>query len=156
MCGKGTKVSKYLINHDKVYEASIKLGLETDTLDIDGKIIREMEVNKSILTNQNIKNVLKSFIGKQEQQPPMYSAIKINGKKLYEYARNGQDVEIKPRQIEIYDIELKKIDAEQNTIDIIINCSKGTYIRSLARDISISLGLIGCISKLNRIKVRRI
>lgn len=155
MYGKGTKVSKYLINHDKIYEARIKLGTETDTLDIDGQIIKEINVDKSILTVENIQNVLKSFIGKQEQEPPIYSAIKVNGKKLYEYARQGQEIEIKPREIEIYEIKLLKIDAEQNTFDISINCSKGTYIRSLARDIAKSLGTVGCISKLNRVKVRK-
>ena len=155
MYGKGTKVSKYLVNHDKIYEARIKLGIETDTLDIDGQIIKKINVDKSILTVENIQNVLKTFIGKQEQEPPIYSAIKVNGKKLYEYARQGQEIEIKPRQIEIYEIKLLKIDTEQNTFDISINCSKGTYIRSLARDIAKSLGTVGCISKLNRVKVRK-
>ena len=155
MYGKGTKVSKYLVNHDKIYEARIKLGIETDTLDIDGQIIKKINVDKSILTVENIQNTLKTFIGEQEQEPPIYSAIKVNGKKLYEYARQGQEIEIKPRQIEIYEIKLLKIDTEQNTFDISINCSKGTYIRSLARDIAKSLGMVGCISKLNRVKVRK-
>ncbi len=105
---------------------------------------------------QNIEKVIKNFIGKQEQQPPIYSAIKVNGKKLYEYARQGKKIEVTPRQIEIYDIKINKINIEQNTIDIIISCSKGTYIRSLARDIAKSLGTVGCISELNRLKVRRI
>ena len=155
MYGKGTKVSKYLVNHEKTYEARIKLGIETDTLDIDGQIIKKINVDKSILTVENIQNVLKTFIGKQEQEPPIYSAIKVNGKKLYEYARQGQKIEIKPRKIEIYEIKLLKIDTEQNTFDISISCSKGTYIRSLARDIAKSLGTVGCISKLNRVKVRK-
>ena len=139
-----------------MYKARIKLGIETDTLDIEGKVIQDVMIDKSILEIQNVQNVLKSFIGKQEQQPPIYSAIKVNGKKLYEYARNGQEVEVRPREIEIYNIELTKIDKEQNTIDLIISCSKGTYIRSLARDIAKSLGTVGCISKLNRVKVRTI
>lgn len=153
--GKGTKLSKYLINHDKIYEASIKLGLETDTLDIEGKVTKKVTVDKSILTTENVENVLKKYIGKQEQYPPIYSAIKVNGKKLYEYARQGQEVEIEPRQIEIYNIELINIDIKQYEIGILIHCSKGTYIRSLSRDIANSLGTVGCISKLNRVKVRR-
>ncbi len=153
--GKGTKLSKYLINHDKVYQATIRLGIETDTLDIEGKITKRAVVDKSTLTIEKLENAFKSYIGIQEQYPPIYSAIKVNGKKLYEYARKGQEIEIKPRQIEIYDINLEKIDADQNEISIVINCSKGTYIRSLSRDIAKSLDTVGCICKLNRVKVRR-
>ncbi len=154
--GKATKVSKYLINHDKVYEAEIKLGACTDTLDREGKVIEEREVDKNTLDTEKIRKVLKQFIGKQEQIPPMYSAIKLNGKKLYEYAREGKQIDIQPRQIEIYNIELNKIDEEDNTIDITISCSKGTYIRSLCNDIAKSLGSIGYMNKLNRVKVRRL
>ncbi len=154
--GKATKVSKYLINHDKIYDAEIKLGISTDTLDREGKIVEERKVDKNILNNENVNKVLNMFIGKQEQVPPMYSAIKLNGKKLYEYAREGKQVEIQPRQIEVYDIKLNKIDEESNTIDITISCSKGTYIRSLCYDIAKALGNIGYMNKLNRLKVRRI
>ena len=103
----------------------------------------------------NIKETLNSFIGKQEQIPPMYSAIKVNGKKLYEYARNGQTVEISPRKIEIYDIELQEIEKELNEIKFKVSCSKGTYIRSLCDDIAKKMGTIGYMKELNRTKVGR-
>ena len=106
LVGKGTLLSKYLINHDKKYIVKLQLGIKTDTADSEGKIIEEKKVDTSLLNEENIIKILKSFIGKQEQIPPIYSAIKVNGKKLYEYARKGQDVEIKPRQIEIYNINL--------------------------------------------------
>lgn len=138
--GKGTKISKYLIDHDKIYEAEIKLGEITDTLDREGSIIEQKDVNSDYITEENIKEVLKKFVGKQEQLPPMYSAIKVKGKKLYEYAREGKQIEVKPRQIEIYDMELKSIQKEKNLICIKVHCSKGTYIRSLCRDIAESLG----------------
>lgn len=102
LIGKGTQLSKYLINHDKKYIVELQLGIKTDTADSEGKIIEEKTVNKTKLSKENITNVLQTFIGKQEQIPPIYSAIKVNGKKLYEYARKGQEVELKPRQIEIY------------------------------------------------------
>ena len=115
LIGKGTLCSKYLINHDKKYLVSLKLGVSTDTMDLEGKVLEEKEVNLSILEKENVEKILFSFIGKQEQKPPMYSAIKIAGKKLYEYARKGEEVEIPTREIEIYNIELigiNKIDKE--------------------------------------------
>lgn len=156
LCGKGTKISKYLINHDKIYEAEIKLGIKTDTGDIEGKILEECKVNEESINEENIKKVLKELIGRQKQTPPIYSAIKVNGKKLYEYAREGKDVEIKPRQIEIYNLELNYLNKEENTIGITAFVSKGTYIRTLCEDIAEKLNLVGCMNKLNRIKVRRI
>ena len=106
LIGKGTLVSKYLINHDKKYIVELQLGIKTDTADSEGKIIEKKEVNVELLSKSKIENILNMFVGKQEQVPPIYSAIKVNGKKLYEYARKGQKVELKPRQIEIYDIKL--------------------------------------------------
>ena len=156
MCGKGTKISKYLINHDKIYEAEIKLGEKTDTLDREGEILESRVVEKKILEKENIEKALKKFIGKQEQIPPIYSAIKINGKKLYEYARQGEKIEIPPRQIEIYDIELEDIDYRQNIIKIKVHSSKGTYIRTLCKDIAEDLGTIGYMNNLTRLQVRRI
>lgn len=153
LIGKGTLCSQYLIEHDKIYEATIKLGIKTDTADIEGKIIEEREVLLKTLEEQNIKKVLKEFLGKQEQIPPIYSAIKVNGKKLYEYARHGQDVQIKPRKIEIYQCELKQIKKEQKEIKFIVHCSKGTYIRSLCENIAEKLGTIGYMKELNRIRV---
>lgn len=153
LLGNATKISKYLINHDKEYEAVIKLGAKTTTADVEGKIIEEKEVNKEKLKKENIEEVLKSFIGKQQQIPPIYSAIKVNGKKLYEYARQGKEVEIKARNIEIYDLKLLKIDSKNDELTINVKCSKGTYIRSLCEDIAVKLETLGYMKELNRIQV---
>ena len=139
LIGKGTLCSKYLINHDKVYQVKLKLGQETDTLDSEGKVIKERQVIADALKEENINNILETFIGKQEQIPPMYSAIKVKGKKLYEYARKGQEIELKPRKIEIYNIECLNIDTINKEIEFSVSCSKGTYIRSLCKDIAIKL-----------------
>ena len=155
LIGKGTLCSQYLIEHDKIYEAVLKLGIRTDTADVEGNIIEEKEVDLENLNEEHIKKVLHSFIGKQEQMPPMYSAIKVNGKKLYEYARKGQTVEIKPRKIEIYKCDLKQINIEEKEITFIVHCSKGTYIRSLCEDIATKLSTVGYMKNLNRTKVGR-
>lgn len=154
LLNSGTKLSKYLINHDKEYEVTLKLGIKTDTLDSEGKILEERKVDTAILQNtENIKNVLNSFVGKQEQIPPIYSAIKVKGKKLYEYARSGEKVEVQARQIEIYNIELQEVDIEKQEIVFKVECSKGTYIRSLCEDIATRLGTIGYMKELNRTRV---
>ncbi len=108
LLGKSTKLSKYLIEHDKVYVARIKLGQKTNTGDAEGIVIEEKNVPE--ISVEKAKKILDSFLGKGQQIPPMYSAIKINGKKLYEYARNGENVEVPPRNIEIYSINLLKIN----------------------------------------------
>ncbi len=153
LLGKGTKFSKYLINHDKKYIATLQLGIKTSTADIEGDIIEKREVNQSIFDEKNIDNVLKTFLGKQIQTPPIYSAIKVNGKKLYEYARNNKEVEIPKRNIEIYNINLLKIDNKMNQIKFDVECSKGTYIRSLCEDIAERLGNVGYMKELERSKV---
>lgn len=153
LIGKGTKISKYLVNHDKIYEATLQLGIKTDTADGEGQILEEKNVDKNILLEQNINKILQSFIGKQTQTPPMYSAIKVNGKKLYDYARKGEKIEVPVRNIEIYNLELNKIDIQNNQIEIRIECSKGTYIRTLCEDIAKRLGTIGYMKELNRIQV---
>ena len=135
LVGKGTLCSKYLINHNKTYKVKLELGKKTDTADTEGKIVEEKEVTNKMLEKTVIKEVLNKILGKQEQIPPIYSAIKVNGKKLYEYARKGQTVKIKPRQIEIYSIELLSIDKKLKQIEFEVSCSKGTYIRSLCEDI---------------------
>ena len=147
----GTKLSKYLINHDKEYKVTLKLGIKTDTADGEGNIIEKKEVDFGKLNS--IENTIASFVGKQEQIPPMYSAIKVKGKKLYEYAREGQNVEIAPRKIEIYNIKLNKIDEIENEIEFTVSCSKGTYIRSLCEDIAKKMGTIGYMKELERTKV---
>ena len=153
LIGKGTLCSKYLINHDKKYLVSLKLGVYTDTMDLEGRVLEEKEVNLSILEKENVEKILFSFIGKQEQKPPMYSAIKIAGKKLYEYARKGEEVEIPTREIEIYNIELIGINKINKEIEFIVGCSKGTYIRSLCADIAKKLGTIGFMKDLKRLQV---
>lgn len=151
LIGKGTLCSKYLINHDKIYQAKIQLGQKTDTADAEGEVVEEQEVGD--LNQKNAKQILNTFLGKQEQVPPMYSAIKVNGKKLYEYARKGQTVEIQPRQIEIYDIKLMELDKGNNQLQFQVSCSKGTYIRSLCEDIAKRLGTVGYMCELNRVQV---
>lgn len=150
LIGKGTKFSKYLINHDKTYEVELELGKKTDTADAEGKIIDEKNIDEEYI-NKNLLQVLASFVGKQEQIPPMYSAIKKNGKKLYEYARAGEKVEIEPRKIEIYKIDLNKYD--KNIINFVVSCSKGTYIRSLCEDIAEKLNTVGYMKNLKRLQV---
>ena len=153
LIGKGTKLSYYLIGHDKEYEVILELGKKTDTADAEGNILEVQNVDKSILNEGNVAQVLNGFIGKQKQVPPMYSAIKVKGKKLYEYARKDIKLEIEPRDIEIYDIKLTRINQDENTISFTVKCSKGTYIRSLCEDIAKSLGTIGFMKELNRTKI---
>ena len=153
LIGQGTKLSYYLINHDKEYEVTLQLGIKTDTADGEGKVVEEQNVDKEVLEEENVANVLKSFIGKQLQTPPIYSAIKLNGKKLYEYARKNIQVDVKPREIEVYDISITHINAEKNELQFTVKCSKGTYIRSLCEDIAKKMGTIGYMKELNRTKV---
>lgn len=151
LIGEGTKLSKYLIEHDKIYKVRLTLGKKTDSADVEGNVIEEKQVDEKNLTNENVQNVLDSFIGKSKQMPPMYSAIKVNGKKLYEYARKGQTVDIEAREIEIFEINL--INIENLSIDFTVHCSKGTYIRSLCEDIAKKLDTIGYMEELERLKV---
>ena len=153
LLGKGTEISKYIINHDKIYEAELQLGEKRDTADIEGKIIENKLVDENELQDENVKKVLKNLIGKQEQIPPIYSAIKVKGKKLYEYARSGENVEIKPRTIEIYNMELIEIDRKNKIIRFRVNCSKGTYIRTLCEDLAEKLNTVGYMKNLRRIQV---
>ena len=151
LIGKGTLLSKYLINHDKKYEVNLKLGEKTNTADSEGNVIETKKVNNEFIQEKNVELVLKFFIGKQEQIPPIYSAIKVNGKKLYEYARNGESVDLKPRKIEIYNINLIKIYNDE--ICFQVHCSKGTYIRSLCENIANKLNTVGYMKNLKRTQV---
>lgn len=153
LIGKGTLCSKYLMNHDKIYEVQLTLGTKTDTGDGEGKIIEEREIPQNVFQKENIEKVLQTFLGKQEQIPPMYSAIKVKGKKLYEYARKGEKVEIQSRPIEIYEIELLQMKEEEKQIEFRVACSKGTYIRSLCEDIAKRLDTAGYMSELRRTQV---
>ncbi|MFC4892626.1 tRNA pseudouridine(55) synthase TruB [Pseudofrancisella aestuarii] len=146
--GRATKIAQYLLDSDKEYMATIKLGVETDSGDAEGQIITESKQVPS-LDESLIEKILSKFRGKIEQVPPMFSALKYNGQPLYKLARAGEKVEIKPRNINIYKLELKSF-AEDN-IKILVKCSKGTYIRSLAIDIGRELGCGGHLIELHRV-----
>ena len=135
--GKATKVSDLIMAEEKEYRAEVKLGVTTDTQDSYGEILEQKKV---IADEQSIRNVIAGFIGTIEQVPPMYSAIKINGQKLYELARQGIEIERKSREVIIHDIKIIKIDLENNRVLIHVKCSKGTYIRTLCYDIGEKLG----------------
>ena len=153
LLGNYTKLSKYLIEHDKVYIAKIKLGERRATGDQEGEVIETKLVNDEMLLKENVECTLKSFLGKQMQIPPIYSAIKVDGKKLYEYARQGIEVKIEPREIEVYKLDLLNINFNEKEIEIQVSCSKGTYIRVLCEDIAKKLDTVGYMSYLNRIVV---
>lgn len=149
---KALKVVDLITASDKEYIAKVVLGIDIDTLDITGNIINECRTNVNV---DMVKSVLNSFIGKSIQEVPKYSAVKVNGKKLYEYARNGIDVELPKREIQIFDIELISdidiVDGHQE-FSFRVKVSKGTYIRSLIRDIGVKLGCFACMKELTRTK----
>lgn len=151
LIGKATGISKYLINHDKTYIATLKLGEKTDTADSEGNIIETKKI--PLLAEKMVKDVLQSMCGKQTQIPPMYSAIKVNGKKLYEYARQQKEVKIPERQIEIYQMKLVELRNKETEVVFEINCSKGTYIRTICEKIAEKLNTVGYMKELRRIKV---
>lgn len=151
LVGKATGLSKYLINHDKIYIATLKLGIKTDTADGKGSVIEEKEIPN--INEEKINHIFKEMLGEQNQVPPMYSAIKINGKKLYEYARSGRTVEIEPRKITIYDMKLVEYNKTNNEIIFKISCSKGTYIRTVCENVSEKLNTVGYMKELERLKV---
>lgn len=142
--GKATKALQFLTSEEKEYIATLSLGTSTDTYDASGKVVESKEFEGI----NHLEEVLQSFIGKQMQMPPIYSAIKVNGRKLYEYARNNEKVEIQPREVEIKELEL--LDIQEHLITLRVSCSKGTYIRSLCVDIAKSLGYPGHMSHLIR------
>lgn len=153
LVGKGTLCAKYLMNHNKTYHVLLKLGIKKTTGDDEGEILEQKLVDEKLLNQRYVKNILESFLGEQVQIPPIYSAIKINGKKLYEYARKGQEVEVEPRKITIYNIKLVKVDKVSCEIQFEVSCSKGTYIRSLCEDIAQRIGTVGYMKDLKRMKV---
>jgi len=146
--GKATKLIEYLPD-DKAYIATVQFGADTDTYDKDGKIIKTYDKK---ITENDVKNILNDFRGEISQLPPIYSAIKINGKKLYEYAREGKQAEIKPRKVFISNIELMSFDKDKQSAQIKVECSKGTYIRSIAYDIGQKLNCGGYLTALERTK----
>lgn len=148
--GNATKVCDLLTDKDKTYEAVLKLGIRTDTQDMTGTVLEEKEVET---TEEVIVQVIQSFVGEYAQVPPMYSALKVNGKKLYELAREGKVIERKPRQVVIHNIHIEKIDLESHEVTFSVSCSKGTYIRTLCEDIGGKLGCGGCMQSLIRTRV---
>lgn len=143
--GNATKAADMLTESDKHYDAVFELGKRTDTLDVLGTVLEEKPVN---VTEENVREVVGGFIGRQKQIPPMYSAIKKDGKKLYELAREGIEVEREARDIEIYKIEI--LDISLPFVKISVHCSKGTYIRSLCDDIGAKLGCGAVMTELRR------
>ena len=149
---EGCKVIDLLTQEDKIYEAKVLVGVETDTLDITGNILNEYNIEN--LTGNDIEKALSKYRGKYNQEVPKYSAIHVNGKRLYEYARNNIEVELPKREVEVFDLVLKSFEKCDNryTFSIISHVSKGTYIRSLIRDIGLSLGYPCTMMELNRVK----
>ena len=151
LIGNATKLSDFLMEHDKEYIACLVLGEKRDTGDIEGKISETKNIDDKLINEENIKEVLNSFLGESKQIPPMYSAIKINGKKLYELARQGIEIKREPRIIDISKIELLNIN--NNEITFKVECSKGTYIRTLCENIAEKLNTVGYMKELNRTRV---
>lgn len=146
--GKATKVCELLTDKQKEYEAVLLLGKVTDTQDISGTVLRESEVHT---TEEEVRNAILSFVGNYMQVPPMYSALKVDGKKLCDLARAGVTVERKARQVEIYSIDILEVCLPR--VKMRVNCSKGTYIRTLCEDIGEKLGCGGCMESLLRTRV---
>ena len=147
MCGKATKLCQYLTEADKAYRAVLKFGIATDTFDITGKVL---ETDDKEITLEEIKKALPEFIGKIKQVPPAFSAIKVGGTALYKLAREGKEVTVPEREIEIYSIDI--IDFKDGELTFDVECSKGTYIRTLCSDIAKKLGTVGTMSALTRTK----
>lgn len=148
MClGSATKLCDMLTDRDKEYEAVMQLGISTDTQDLSGEVLKECPVT---VTEEEARNAILSFIGDYDQIPPMYSALKVNGKKLYELARAGKEVERQPRAVTIYDITI--LDMKLPEVTFRVSCSKGTYIRTLCYDIGVKCGCLAAMKSLKRIK----
>ncbi len=149
LIGEATKLSNNFTAEDKVYKVKMLLGVETDTYDITGRIVFASVVNKDEFY---IKERIKRFIGKQMQTPPIYSAIRIDGKRAYSYAREGKKVEMPEREVEIYSIEDIKVNLELREVSFVVHCSKGTYVRSLVNDIGKKIGCGATMTDLVRIR----
>lgn len=147
--GKATKVSDYIMDQGKEYLVEMKFGSSTTTYDSTGEIVCETE--NVIFSKEQILAALENFKGTISQQPPIYSALKVDGKKLYEYAREGKEVDIKSREVTIYDLQL--VDLKEDKVTLSVSCSKGTYIRSLVHDLAIELGSLAHMTKLTRTRL---
>jgi tRNA pseudouridine55 synthase len=144
--GRATRGVEFFEHAEKAYETVIRLGLTTDTEDTSGTVISEQDVN---ISEEEFLNILPKFRGKIQQIPPMYSALKVNGQKLCDLARKGREVERQPREIEIFELECLAFSG--NTARLRVRCSKGTYIRTLCKDIGEALGCGGCMAELRRV-----
>lgn len=149
--GRATRAVEFFEHAEKTYETVLRLGLVTDTQDITGRVLEQRDA--ASVTEADVRAALPRFLGPQKQVPPMYSAIKIGGKKLYELARKGQEVERKPRNITIFELAVE--DGSGSDWDLRVRCSKGTYVRTLCHDIGQSLGCGGCMSSLRRTRAGR-
>ena len=154
--GRATKVCDMLTDKDKTYETVLLLGTSTDTQDITGRVLSsrsldDPELPEGTVTEEKTESCIRGFIGEYDQIPPMYSALKVGGKKLYELAREGKTIERKSRKVMIYDIRIKDINLPRVRMEV--KCSKGTYIRTLCHDIGEKLGCGGCMEKLLRTRV---
>ena len=149
--GRATKLCDLLTDKDKVYETVLLLGVDTDTQDVSGEVLMSKET--SALTEKEVRAAVLSFEGDYDQIPPMYSALKVGGKKLYELAREGKTVERKARRVQIFEVEILAVDLPR--VKMQVHCSKGTYIRTLCHDIGAKLGCGGCMEELVRTKVSR-
>lgn len=143
--GKFTSLSGKLSGEDKQYTGSMLLGVETDSGDLDGKVIRRSDI---LPEPEQVENVFNTFLGKSQQFPPMYSAVKVGGKKLYELARNGVEIERESREITVSRLDITRMELPE--VDFILDCSKGTYVRTLCSDIGKKLGCGGMLSQLRR------
>ena len=148
--GKGTKVCDLLTDKDKVYETVMRLGVVTDTQDMTGNVLRESPVH---VTREGLEAVMRQFLGDYDQIPPMHSALKVQGKKLYELAREGRVIDRKPRRVQILGLELRGMEEDGIHVHMRVHCSKGTYIRTLCHDIGERLGCGAAMEKLIRTQV---
>ena len=144
--GKATRLIEYF-DDDKEYLATVKFGTATSTYDIEGEVTH---TSQTVVSQEELLKELENFKGKIKQYPPKYSAVKVDGKKLYEYARQGVQIEIKPREVTVYNADLVSFDFEHQIAEIKIKCSKGTYIRSIANDLGVNLGCFGHLIELER------
>ena len=144
--GRGPRGVEFFEHAEKTYEATLRLGLTTDTEDTSGTVLTQQEVD---ISEADILGILPKFRGKIQQIPPMYSALKVNGQKLYDLARKGKEVERQPREIEIFKLEC--LEVRGNEARLLVHCSKGTYIRTLCKDIGAALGCGGCMAALRRV-----
>lgn len=145
LVGRAVKASDYMLSSDKHYEATLLLGVSTDTEDVTGNVV---DTSESIPTEQDVLAKAREFVGEQYQIPPMYSALKVGGKKLCDLAREGKEIEREPRKITVYSLGVKRLSEREYTLDVV--CSKGTYIRTLCADIGRALGCFGTMKTLRR------